>query len=147
MNPFFTPRHQKCRSINKTAQIWLFNTSLSIHSNLLWTAELNQMDKTGDSLQLNVQGCHVFGVREFTQFIWQLRDFHADARTNFITDLLKLHVPPSPPLPPFPETYYQVTAKGNRFNGRLKLNKTQKKSYLYFYCHAKLHKRLYNFTD
>ena len=104
MNPFVTPRHQKCRWINKTAQIWLLTASLSIHSNLLWTAKLNQTDNPGDSSQLNVHGCPVFGIRESTQSIWQLGDFPADARTNFTTASLKLHVPPSPspPSPPHP---------------------------------------------
>jgi len=71
--------------------------SLSIRSNLLCTAKLNQIDNAGESLQLNVQDCHVFWVREFTQFIWQLGDFHADVTTNFTTVSLKLHVSPSLP--------------------------------------------------
>jgi hypothetical protein len=71
--------------------------SLSIRSNLLWTATLNQIDNAGDSLQLNVQDCYVFWVREFTQFIWQLGDFDDDVRANFTTVSLKLQVSPSLP--------------------------------------------------
>jgi hypothetical protein len=139
--PFFTPRHQKCRSINTAARLWLLSMPYpSAATYVLWTAKLNHFDNVGVQFitkcawlpSVLIMGVHTVNLTARRLSSWS-RNQH---RYNLITTSHPSFSLPSRKL------ISKLPWKGARFLSKLKLQKKKNanKCNLCNYCHDKFYK-------